>query len=979
VTIVAIVAAKDRETTVGATVTALLGIAGVDEVVVIDDGSTDATAAAAAAAGARVVALPVNIGKGGAVTAGVAAAPAAEVYLLVDDDTGNTAAMAAQLLGPVLAHHADMTIGVLPSAGGRGGFGLVAGLARRVIRWTSGFDARAPLSGQRAVAGSFLRSRLPLADRFGLETALTIDAVRAGGRIQEVDVAMDHAHTGRSFRGFRHRAGQGRDILRAAWPRLTSAGQRITAMVVVAVLFLSWALWSGATWEAKSRPLPGPYDKVLVFGMPRLALDDIGRGVTPNLDRLLDTRATAAMSVRTFAGRPTTAEGYTALGAGARLRGRLSGGLAYEATASFEGGTAAEALARRTGKPARGAIVVLGGPSVARANSGQHLPSEPGALGQALHDAGKRTGVVGNADNPASRDSLAPSLYRPAALAVMDTAMSVDSGAVSRAAVLKRDPSAPYGYRADPAKVLAATRAALAASDLVLVDPGDLDRATAFRRQALDRAADREWDTAVHRTDAILGRVAATLPPRTLLMVVTPAPPADGWHLVPAVASGTDVRHGYLHSPSTKRAGVVTITDVAPTVLDALGVGVPDEMIGHALRFNDTTPDFGDLRTIDRDASYREAIAYPVTLVFIILQAAIYLLTMMSFGRRGGVGRVGPTLRWIVLAIAAFPVSSFLLRAVPGVSRLGIGGIAVLLAIDLAIVALAQRARRHPLSGLQWILGITALVILVDTATGVRLQTSSLLGYSLHIAARFYGLGNAAFAVLAVCAVLWAGVHVQYSPRRREALVAAGLVLAVVVLVDGAPSLGDDVGGILTLVPAFGLTMYVMSGRRLSWRAVLTAGAVAVVVLAAATGIDLLRAPEARTHLGRLVSDVHNDGNDVFLTTAARKLATNFRILGTSVWTWMLPIIAIFTLYLLVWEGRFSELLPSRSALRAGAVGALACGLLGFAANDSGVIVTALVFVYIGPYLTLLALDHERRQAATELTAPAPARPVPIQ
>jgi hypothetical protein len=123
---------------------------------------------------------------------------------------------------------------------------------------------------------------------------------------------------------------------------------------------------------------------------------------------------------------------------------------------------------------------------------------------------------------------------------------------------------------------------------------------------------------------------------------------------------------------------------------------------------------------------------------------------------------------------------------------------------------------------------------------------------------------------------------------------------------------------------------------------------------------------------------VHNDGNDVFLTTAARKLATNFRILGTSVWTWMLPIIAIFTLYLLVWEGRFAELLPARSALRAGAVGALACGLLGFAANDSGVIVTALVFVYIGPYLTLLALDHERHPA-TPLPADAvEPTPVPI-
>ena len=96
------------------------------------------------------------------------------------------------------------------------------------------------------------------------------------------------------------------------------------------------------------------------------------------------------------------------------------------------------------------------------------------------------------------------------------------------------------------------------------------------------------------------------------------------------------------------------------------------------------------------------------------------------------------------------------------------------------------------------------------------------------------------------------------------------------------------------------------------------------------------------------------------MTTVVRKLSTNVRILGTSVWTWMLPIIAVFTIYLLVWERRWEALLPRGSALRAGAVGALTAGLLGFAVNDSGVIVTALVFVYIGPFLTLLALNHER-------------------
>jgi hypothetical protein len=315
----------------------------------------------------------------------------------------------------------------------------------------------------------------------------------------------------------------------------------------------------------------------------------------------------------------------------------------------------------------------------------------------------------------------------------------------------------------------------------------------------------------------------------------------------------------------------------------------------------------------------------------------------------------------MVLGIAAYPLATFVFRAIPNVAELGGLGILVLVALDVGIVALAGRARRHPLSPLAWVLGLTVALLAADVATGARLQTSSLLGYSLHTAARFTGFGNTAFATLASTTVLLGAIHVSYAPRRREAVLAVACLFAFVVVLDGAPSLGSDVGGILTLVPVFGLTLLVLSGRRIGVRALVIAGAVTVVALALATGIDLLRPAATRTHLGRLVGDIGTNGFGAFTTTAQRKLAVNFRSYR-SPWSWTVVIIAVYMLYVLGWARGWKELLPSGSAVRAGVVGALAAGLLGYAVNDSGVVVTAVVFVYLGPFLTMLALVREREE-----------------
>jgi hypothetical protein len=965
--VVAIVPAKDAAATVAGTVRALVALRDVDEVVVVDDGSSDDTTAAARAAGGWVLRLPDNRGKAGAVAAGVGLAPHAGTYLLVDADVGPTASAVSALLAPVLAGLADMAIGVLPGAGRKGGFGLVRRLAGWGIRRATGTKVEAPLSGQRAVRGDLLRS-CPLAARFGLETGLTIDARRAGARVVEVPVGMDHRHTGRTARGFAHRGRQGADVARALWPRLTSAPTRLALIALALCVALVAALWSGSRWEASSVALGGRPSKVLIVGMPGLRWDEVGTGRLPNLDGLVRTGAVAAMTVRTLSHTPSPAEAYATLGAGTRVKGGSAAGQAHDIGQGIGGDI--------------GEGVVVPAAARARAQAGANLSSLPGALGDALHAAGKRTGVVGNADTPSGLAGL-PGLHpdrRPVAIGLMDHSGRVDVGAVQPEDVLMTDSTAAFGERADPDAMVAKTTEAMRQADVVLVDSGDLDRAADLRAIAPPAYADRFRSRALDWTDTLLGRLVAAAPAGTLVLVASTQPPGDTWRLTPLVVSGPGVPHGYALSPSTRRLGLVTLTDLAPTVLGALGVGTPEAMVGHALRYHPAArPSVARLGHLDRDVAYRERIYLGVTLWFIAFQAVAYaaVAAVLTVRRRWRWSRL---LADVALAIASFPLATLLLRiAVPHAPGLGADGAAVLLpALAAVIVAVARRARRSALAPLAWVLGVTASVIVADIVTGGRLQTGSILGYSPQSAGRYYGIGNTIFAVLAACVVLGAAIHVQRAPRRRDALAFVAAVFVVVVVVDGAPGLGDDVGGIITLVPVFALTLVALSGRRLTWRTLATAGGAAAAALAAATAIDLLRPPDARTHLGRLASATLHHGPGQLLTTIARKWDANIGLLRQTPWSWAVPVIAGFLLYVLVVRRRWTELLPPGSPLRIGVVAALAAGILGFAVNDSGVVVTALVLVEIGPLLAILALARPPGQPVLlEPAEDAPARPRP--
>ena len=249
-----VIPAKNEAERIEATIASARGIPGVDLVVVVDDGSSDATSAVAMGADALVVRHKTNRGKAAAMATGAqmvaiqegaeradggesfseelhaeprspghtgplpvidASDPVPRALLFLDADMGESAAAAQPLVEAVLGEGVDMAIALLPPQPGAGGMGVVVRTARRGIERATGWEATQPLSGTRCITRETWDACQPLAPGWGVETSLTIDALTAGFWVKEVPAELHHRATGNDLRGRLHRAAQLRDVLRA--------------------------------------------------------------------------------------------------------------------------------------------------------------------------------------------------------------------------------------------------------------------------------------------------------------------------------------------------------------------------------------------------------------------------------------------------------------------------------------------------------------------------------------------------------------------------------------------------------------------------------------------------------------------------------------------------------------------------------------------------------------------------------------------
>jgi hypothetical protein len=444
--------------------------------------------------------------------------------------------------------------------------------------------------------------------------------------------------------------------------------------------------------------------------------------------------------------------------------------------------------------------------------------------------------------------------------------------------------------------------------------------------------------------DALVARVDQVRPPGSTLLVVgvSEAPGERDAHLHVALAAGPRFRPGALTSASSRRAPYVQLVDVAPTVLSLLRIDVPDAMIGEPWRSTGRAVSVAELRDDEHKSDGQRRITVPFFVVLVGLQLLLAGVALLAR-------------RWRAVELVALG----------GTTAIGASYLANLvpwwrseqpLAVMLAVTAMATAVLtalcllgRGLLARAGIACGLTAAVVVVDLVTGAHLQMSSVAGYSPVVAGRFAGLGNVAFGVLAASALLAAACT-------RSATVAA--LTAIVVVVDGAPMWGSDVGGVLALVPAYALLVLLLAGRAVNAARLAFAALTGAMVVTAFGLADHARPVDQQTHLGRFVGQVLDGSAGAVIR---RKAEANLALLFHSPLTALLPVVVAFLLVLFVRPpAPLRRTFDHSPAWRAGLLAVLTASGLGSVLNDSGVAVPALAIVVALPATLAVLARHAR-------------------
>lgn len=735
---------------------------------------------------------------------------------------------------------------------------------------------------------------------------------------------------------------------------------------MLTALALLSTIWCG---EAGSFPP----ERVTLVVLNRLSLEDLLDNPNASFSRLAGMGGVGLMNTRTGGGL-TPDNAYTSLGGGFRLVGAAGAKVALPAQDEYHGEKAGDVYRRRTGKEVpSGSIVVLDIESIKANNLASIGIDRVGVIGGALREAGKKTALIGNADGDECQ--------RWAALIAMDGTGQVTSGSIGME-MNRVDPEFPTGRRTDLDALWSAYLSVRPTAQFIVIDLGDMDRVETEKKQ-LSTSQYHTYRQAALQTahlflDALLAEVDLE---REWVLVVSPMPTGAemqaGGLLTPLIVAGPGVVPGLLISHTTRRPGVITNYDIAPSVLSWLDLPRPKGLPGAVLTGTDKAPgirrwsvegDSGgrDAALLDgkellrsrlvylQDVLTRSAATYrqrpSVLRAFVTMEIVIYLTVFGLLAVFPGLaGEWTGVLSFLMLLVAAMPLALLILPMLRP-ATVAAAFVCTLVA-GMSFSGLAWRLTHGTVKRYGIICGLTAAALVTDAFLGGPLVKFSPLGYDVMLGARFYGIGNEYMGILVGSSLLAALVARERWPKMATATL---MWFFVVVFVLASPELGANAGGTITALIAFPLAygLEERGGRRATAMAVLA-------VLGIALLLNLFPSGGLGSHVTRILKVAAQGEWAEIVEIFQRKLAMNWKLMRYSIWSKGL-LVALGVMGVLVYRPTpvVKAALIEYPSVRGIVFSTIIASLAALVLNDSGVVAGGTTSVYAAGLVLSMVIEQ---------------------
>lgn len=708
---------------------------------------------------------------------------------------------------------------------------------------------------------------------------------------------------------------------------------------------LAWA--SGGETEQR---------KVILVICDYLKADDLNRTELTHLHNFFGEGGIALLNTNTAGARnrqnaaATISAGRVALSSGTEP-------LVFGPRENIRGEDPLVLFQARTGfTPEQGNLVVLDLPSIQWANKKDQNRAEPGALGDALHSKGLKTAAIGNSDLPG-----VPLSNRSAALIAMDRKGIIDCGNVSEE-VLNYDPSDPLGHRTNYPKLKKIFLQLYSQTDFMVIDLGDLARLEHKRQHLTPRVYLQEREKILREYNEFIGLLMEkTDLSQSLCLVATTIPTmeedSDKRYFGFIGAQGKDLKEGLLLTPTTRKPGVITLLDIAPSIGSFLQVAPDSLYIGRPWHVEPTKNNLAEMQNIEKRTVFASFLRPPLVKGYVLLHLIVLasVLFFLVFDPRKG-NYLGP----LLLALIAVPIT-LLLTCLTDTTDLWLYMV-LCLVIDVVLVLISiWLARDKNYDSLIFLCLATVIALLVDTISGGHLQRFSVLSYDPMGGARFYGIGNEYMGVLMGATITGVSLLVTRLKKRPavQYFVAGALFLSVLIVL-GAPWWGSNFGGFVASLIAFGYTFLRLFQIKVRPRDILIGLSVIGLLGGGVFIIDYMRPLEMRSHFGQFAFSVQTSGLSAVKEVIIRKLAMNYKLIKYTIWTRVL-LSSLLALGILFYRpvGIFKRLLTKNPAIAAGLTGGVLGAFTALIFNDSGIVAAATAIIFPAATLFYLVLREQ--------------------